>query len=837
MNYNFQDSTPEMQQQNLNGENTGPRTTFQLIKMIVVGSIKNIHKIILGLVVRSIISFLLVIFINFYAIAMKNEGTNLQLRPENPWYYLLNLGKNQVAFSALCFFFFYVISLLYERIRGQGIKRFLRDMIEIPTWTVKSINQAGKHALPIFLTTTGIALILSLFNNNIYVFMTFAVGLFLSYTAQTRNMTTLFASVLWSDMQRLFKPKANKKPANTGIISLGILGAFLGTTLLIFLPKQPYVPLIMCVILVIAGFLLSRKSITGHFAMFVLGFAISSIAMLVLTRKALADDLGWKEQGGTVKSYFKSPGAFTLVSSGVKPGMLATAGSLLGGLLGSGYNAIKSATSSVYEGGKYVGGKVVDGAKYVGNTVLETGKDILNPEILVQTVKNIGSDFVEAGKTIKDGVVYVGKGIYQVGKDIYNDPSILKDTFVNTAGDIKDGFVDAVKSTGQAVKDVYNNPEIIIDTLKGSAETAVSITKNIGNAIYTTVTDPKKAWEFIKETVGIDNFGNAIDPNRSLISRIGQVGVGTFKLYTTIVSAGQASTFIKGGATKLAGVADDLIKAGVKGGGTLTKTAVKGGGAITKAATSGGKSIVKSVPKKMPVTSGPHYTSSGPANLKGMPKSAQKSIQNVSDEMGVQVHVRYGNPATKPWIESGRAVPKPCDIKAKTLNKIDELIGGPQGREGLVGYFKPNRPPKDIMDKLSPKVKEQINKRFTQRAEEFRKYKSDMKKLADSDRYKVIDGVVHDMKAGKPVGGDVDIFDITSFDGKKLPESVKKQAYSKLTKTEPSKVMHEGVTSWDSSDHAFDPIAKDKMINSAKKGQEGVMTFNPKADPTHSHLN
>jgi hypothetical protein len=41
------------------------------------------------------------------------------------------------------------------------------------------------------------------------------------------------------------------------------------------------------------------------------------------------------------------------------------------------------------------------------------------------------------------------------------------------------------------------------------------------------------------------------------------------------------------------------------------------------------------------------------------------------------------------------------EIKAKTLNKIDELIGGPQGREGAVGIFQPKKPPENIMNKLS----------------------------------------------------------------------------------------------------------------------------------------
>jgi hypothetical protein len=241
----------------------------------------------------------------------------------------------------------------------------------------------------------------------------------------------------------------------------------------------------------------------------------------------------------------------------------------------------------------------------------------LNPEIIKNTAVNIKNELVETAGIIKDGVVSIAGEVKQAVVDVYNDPQILVDTIKGTAGDIKDGVVTVVTETAQAVKDIYNNPELILDTLKGSAETVKNGVSNVAAAIYSTVTDPEKAWEFVKDAVGIKDFQNSWDPNKPLITRIGSVLTGTIKLGTTIASAGQAGAAIKSGVKAAGGFIDDVgrvVGSGIKKGGSLVDDAAR--------VTAGTKKIVKGVPNKLPVKPGAGYTTSGkPVKLGGITTS------------------------------------------------------------------------------------------------------------------------------------------------------------------------------------------------------------------------
>ncbi len=441
--------------------------------------------------------------------------------------------------------------------------------------------------------------------------------------------------------------------------------------------------------------------------------------------------------------------------------------------------------------------------------------------IIGQTAANIGGEFVEAGKTIGRGIGRLASEAAELGRDLINDPSILVNTYRGTVDDINKGLDYAGKSLIQAGKDIYRNPEIITETLKGTGKDLAAGAKNIGKAVIDTVTDPKKAWEFIKNTSGIENFENSLDPNRSLLERIGEVGKGTMKLASTLLTAGKAGSALKSGAGKLSGLADDLLGAGSK---SLT-----------------GKTAVTGIKPTLPVRTGPGYVNTGrPANLSGVTRTSQKIIQNTADDFGVQIHTRRTTASADAWINSGKAVPKEMDLKAKTLDWVDELLGGPKNSEGLVGYYKPKLPPKEVMKSLSEDTQKLIVEKFKDRSREFRKLAGDMEAL--KDKYAVIDGRVMDLqKGGKFVTGDVDLLDITNFDGTPVSSSLKKQVIDSLMKKTGSNIMHEDVMSWSKDGKAFNLQAKIKMLNDARapvdptKAAGGISTYNPLATPTTSY--
>ena len=825
------------------------QTTIGLIRLMLVSAFKNVPKMLKGMLIQGVIAFLFVFFINFYAMAIKNEGFSMSLPVDSPWYPLLNIGDNQAAFSALSFLFMFVLSTLWGRIRGHGVKQFFHEIFSVPGWTAQSLRETGRFSLPVLAVSSGLMLFTSLFIQNRYLYITFAIGLFFAYAAGNADFSMLLFRAIWSDLQRLFRRGRPVQPAHTGSIALTMLGFLIGSIVLFYLPKQPVLPMVLGALLVIVGILLFRRKITPQTAVFILGLATVYALFSELDVRVLADDGGWQEGGGTLSSYARSPGAAEVVKTGVKPGILGTMGSMLGSIFSTGYNAAASAARTAVNAGKYVGGKVVDGAKYVANTAvsagreaIQIGRDLMNPEIIKNTAVNIKNELVETAGIIKDGVVSIAGEVKQAVVDVYNDPQILVDTVKGTAGDIKDGVVSVVTETAQAVKDIYNNPELILDTLKGSAETVKNVVSNVASAIYTTVTDPEKAWEFVKDAVGIKDFQNSWDPNKPLITRIGSVLTGTIKLGTTIASAGQAGAAIKSGVKAAGGFIDDVgrvVGSGIKKGGSLVDDAAR--------AAAGTKKIVKGVPNKLPVKPGAGYTTSGkPVKLGGITDKSAKAIQNVADDMGVQIHTRPVTGKAKDLLESGKALPKPMEIKAKTLNKIDELIGGPQGREGAVGIFQPKKPPENIMNKLSKEVREQIEERFEKRAKEYTKYIDELK---SNKNVEIIDNIIYDKKTGKVFTGDVDIYDITNFDGSPLPEHIKQQVWQKLEKIGPSNVKHGNLTSWNlkPEDPHFDPEAFEKMIKDGMKtyindeGQlvngSGVTSFNPLNNPTHSYAN
>ena len=141
------------------------------------------------------------------------------------------------------------------------------------------------------------------------------------------------------------------------------------------------------------------------------------------------------------------------------------------------------------------------------------------------------------------------------------------------------------------------------------------------------------------------------------------------------------------------------------------------------------------------------------------------------------------------------------EIKVKTLDKWDELLGGPKNSEGLAGYYEPKLPPKEVIRNLSPETQQKLVEKYVARRREFIRQADKMKYFEASGQYKVKNGLVIN-KDGKFLTGDVDVFDITNFDGTPVSPKIKKQVLDHLTQNKGfavkkggSNVLHEDVIS------------------------------------------
>jgi len=199
-------------------------------------------------------------------------------------------------------------------------------------------------------------------------------------------------------------------------------------------------------------------------------------------------------------------------------------------------------------------------------------------------------------------------------------------------------------------------------------------------------------------------------------------------------------------------------------------------------------------------------------------------------------------------INSGKAVPKEMDLKPKTVDWRDSLIGGPKDAEGAVGFFRPTKPSAEAMKSLTSSQKVQVLERFGDRMKEYQKYGRDLDSM--SDKYQVIDkkvyqkvtvgmeqnGKIAQKSVLKMVTGDNDVADITNMDGSPLPSDRKRDILDMILDIPESDVRHDDLLSWKPGDFAYNEDAKTKMVNDMMENGKGVVSFSPHEFPSHEYL-
>jgi len=429
------------------------------------------------------------------------------------------------------------------------------------------------------------------------------------------------------------------------------------------------------------------------------------------------------------------------------------------------------------------------------------------------------------GKGAVDAVVWTGETLGTAAGTLIYDPERALEK-ANDAYESAKQTLGAVKdAVAGAANEVWNKPWILV---KATMET--------GKAVVDTVTDPKKAWEAIKGNIGFEDFKKSIDPNRPLINRIGYSLTGTFKLSTSIMTALKGAAALKNGVGKLVGIADDVAGAGGKA--LSSKTAASGMGSAAENA-----AVKKAIPKV------PKYVGSGKApELSGMTKTAQRQLQKISEKELVKIKVRPTTKNAAKLINSGKAVPKEMDLKPKTVDWRDNLIGGPKDAEGAVGFFRPTKPSSEAMKSLTSSQKTQVLERYGDRMKEYQKYGRDLDSM--SDKYQVIDkkvyqkvtvgmeqnGKIAQKSVLKMVTGDNDVADITNMDGSPLPSDRKRDILDMILDIPDSDVRHDDLLSWKPGDFAYNEEAKTKMVNDMMENGKGVVSFSPHEFPTHEYL-
>ncbi|MCG6495634.1 hypothetical protein [Kitasatospora sp. A2-31] len=211
----------------------------------------------------------------------------------------------------------------------------------------------------------------------------------------------------------------------------------------------------------------------------------------------------------------------------------------------------------------------------------------------------------------------------------------------------------------------------------------------------------------------------------------------------------------------------------------------------------------------------------------GIPEKNFGKFRRLAHERGLVIDVRPTNTEAPRWLDQGM-LPKPKDIKAKTINELDVHLGAKREHVGLVGYFEPELPAREA---LEPGTWERVEARYRQRAHEFAELAPVLGRLTDEGRFTVRDGLVlgRDGRGEwRGITGDHDVFDITTPGGSRLTPTRYDGVVGEMMANDMA-VMH-GAHSYWAPQSPFSKGIFDKINASHLPGGEPLVRFRPGAE-------
>ncbi|MFJ6806659.1 hypothetical protein ACIQRK_11560 [Streptomyces anulatus] len=212
----------------------------------------------------------------------------------------------------------------------------------------------------------------------------------------------------------------------------------------------------------------------------------------------------------------------------------------------------------------------------------------------------------------------------------------------------------------------------------------------------------------------------------------------------------------------------------------------------------------------------------------GIPEKNFDKFRNVARDRNVVVDVRPTNPSAPKWLDRG-AMPKPQDIKAKTVNEVDVLLGADAENVGLVGYFQPVLPDQGS---VSVDAWDRVVSRFNQRSTEFHELAGKMARYEADGKFTVHEGIVFgfdDEGGRRPITGDHDLFDVSSPDGARISHPEHDALIDEM-RAKDMAVVHGAHMFWNPPT-AFDKSVFDKIVSSHQgPSGEPLLRFSPNSD-------
>ncbi len=429
--------------------------------------------------------------------------------------------------------------------------------------------------------------------------------------------------------------------------------------------------------------------------------------------------------------------------------------------------------------------------RIAGETVSETFKDINAP---------LDGDLGRTWKVIKnvgDGGLAVGKIAAHLGEKAWEDPpgaAVAISKAVLGADNWEKAIDPDVPVTERMARAIWG----VIDTGGVLASGGATVLKGAGK-LGGLVRIADTSGDFIKGAKGLDTVVDSAKAAKAagrVTEAVGAAkgadGIGDFAKSAEAVSEaakGAKAADTAGdlaGASKLADHGVDLAKSGDAAG-----DAAKGTRSVTSAKSSGRETIDEMRQRLANQRKGPVNTPEGAAaRRKGIPDMATDpegyvrelpsgalvdrnlangtgysghqidDMANFAQKEKVVVGARSTNVDSMRHIRDGNAVPKPLEIKSKTISEADTYLGAKTEDKGLVGYFRPKEPDPN---KVPADMWKKVNERYNDRLKDYAENRDSVTKLVTEGKVVEREGKLHAVlrKADgstelKPYAGDID---------------------------------------------------------------------------------
>ncbi len=215
----------------------------------------------------------------------------------------------------------------------------------------------------------------------------------------------------------------------------------------------------------------------------------------------------------------------------------------------------------------------------------------------------------------------------------------------------------------------------------------------------------------------------------------------------------------------------------------------------------------------------------------GMPTANALHAMEVAARFGVVLLVRPTSPQVPVLLERG-LVPKPEAVKAKTINAKDVVLGARAGLTkddlGKVGWFAPQLPAAGSKEEtVAGDLLPRYGLRLKERADEMQK----VTKLLHKKRIRIVEGKIVDVKSGKEMTGDHDLYAVLDASEQPLVDQPgettmfrKKEAVVAALRSGSFNAQHGALLDWKpknaSEQRIFDVIirAKEQLLKITASG-------------------